>query len=95
MNKCRRDLEELKTVELGSHQVTSIQVVHSLMFGWLRGLKFFTGDEEIARIGYNKIDMFTATKTIQLQKGEIWCGVSSSTLTGMMEDCEFIFAQLE
>ena len=95
MNKCRRDLEELKTVELGSHQVTSIQVVHSLMFGWLRGLKFFTGDEEIARIGYNKIDMFTATKTIQLQKGEIWCGVSSGGDDGWMLHFEFITARLK
>ena len=95
MNKCRRDLEELKTVELGSHQVTSIQVVHSLMFGWLRGLKFFTGDEEIARIGYNKIDMFTATKTIQLQKGEIWCGVSSGRDDGKINALGYITARLE
>ena len=82
------------TVELGSQQVTSIEVFHLAHNGFLLGLVFFTEEKEIARIG-TSTHRGSVTGTIQLQKGEIWCGVSSSTLTGMMEDCEFIFAQLE
>ena len=92
MNECDRDLKE--TVELGSHQVTKIQVRHHANFGVLFGLVFFSGEEEIARIG-----SFTypncATTTIDLQEGEKWVGVASSKNNGAMEHFQLITAKMK
>ena len=71
-----------ETVSLGSHQVTRIQVFHGARHGFLGGLVFFTGEEEIARIGWTDPDW--ATTTIQLAQGERWVGVSSGEDNGLM-----------
>ena len=75
MNKCDFEMEE--TVELGSQQVTRIQVFYQHSYGDLCGLIFFTGEKEIARIGETDNHVF-ASIMITLQEGEKWVGVSSS-----------------
>ena len=92
MNECGRNLEE--TVELGSCQVTRIQVVYHADYGELYGLVFFTGEKEIARIGDTTYPAY-ATTTIQLAQGERWVGVSASNYDGRMYHFQMIIARLE
>ena len=91
MNKCDKELQ--KTVQLGSHKISQIQVFYNALYGTLFGLIFFSADKEIARIGYTEPD--TATFTITLAKDEIWCCVSKSRDDGYMSHFKFITARLE
>ena len=95
VNNCGIDLEE--TVELGSQQVTRIQVFYRAKYGEfeLYGLIFVTGKKEIARIGLFTINQYRATTTIQLAQGERWVGVSSSTDSGRMYNFQLITARQE
>ena len=58
---------------------------YNALDGYLRGLIFFSGDKEIARIGDTNIGKYNATSsTIQLAQGERWVGVSADGEKGFM-----------
>ena len=64
---------------MDSHQITGIQVSHGSYDGRLDGLVFYTGKNEIARIGSTHKRLYlTTTHMITLARDEVWCGVTSS-----------------
>ena len=82
-------------IDLGSHQVTQIKVTYKIGFGELKALVFYSGQKKIARIGETIIYPGFATKMIELQEGEKWIGVSSSSEYGTMTQFQLITARLE
>ena len=53
-----------------SHHVTLIEVFYSPKYGILRGLIFFNGPNEIARIGYTATGQNVTSTMIVLAQGE-------------------------
>ena len=86
VNESKEEINE--TVELGSQQVTEIEVFHLILYdNYMMGLIFYTEEKEIARIGMTTIDEGLTSTMIELQEGEIWCGVAASVPTnGYMSD---------
>ena len=82
LDKVEREWTE--TIDFSSHKITAIKVKHSSKNGELYGLVFFNGDNQIATIGLNTTNKYATTMMIELQEGEIWCGVSSSLINGSM-----------
>ena len=62
-------------IELGSHQITRIEVTYDPYYGYPKGLVFYNGKNRIAEIGYFNPNL--ATKVITLAEDEILCGVST------------------
>ena len=80
-----------KTIDLASHQITLIKVHYEPAYGQLYGLIFYSGDNQIAKIGYTNATFAMIT----LEKGEILCGVSTSNDDGVMSHFKFITATLK
>lgn len=75
LNHCSEEM--IRSVDLGSQQITLIQVFYYPKNGYLFGMIFFAGNNQIARIGY-KYHADAASIKIHLTEGEKIVGVSSS-----------------